>query len=518
MSESEDESQLEIERLRRMLAELEAEQRSCNPLNEKRSQLGPEIGTHQRLSPPDKRCDPAEGRSLGTFNGKTDLDTFLVRFETCSRLFAWSRSEKVFHLMNALTDSAEPIVKEVGPFGTLEQILELLQNRFGNELRLDTLHADLRKRTRGPNETLQDLYLDLCRLRTLASSEIAGEKYPEMYFKKMFVDALNDRELRRAVLVQNPGTMKEVYQVATRLEAINACETPVSDFNRSRPSLRQLDLKNETPPSSKQGPELDENMAGRLMELENEVQSQRANAQRQASGFPNTPSNSRVRQSVQDSESMMTGGSTRDRGTASSTHEINVPMGKRRAGVLQAPRKCYNCGEIGHIRRDCRKPRFSAHTSGRGPQGPRFDSNSNRTSDRVHEKKNGISSPTKTRREAYLEVQLGTQRVLALLDSGCEQSVIGRTLIKKVPLEPTNEKLSTADGTDVPLLGETTIYFLVSGLETSCRVVVMNVLTELILGIDWLQRNQCVWDFGSNSFVMKGHQSQLSCRRAKQTV
>ena len=132
--------------------------------------------------------------------------------------------------------------------------------------------------------------------------------------------------------------------------------------------------------------------------------------------------------------------------------------------------------------------------------------------------KNKLSSPTKTRREAYLEVQLGSQRVLALLDSGCEQSVVGWTLIKKVLLEPTNKKLSTADGTDIPLLGETTIYFSVSGLETSCRVVVTNVLTELILGMDWLQRNQCVWDFGSNTFVIKGHQGRLSCRRAKQTV
>ena len=133
-------------------------------------------------------------------------------------------------------------------------------------------------------------------------------------------------------------------------------------------------------------------------------------------------------------------------------------------------------------------------------------------------KKNGLSSPTRIRREAYLEVQLGSQKVLALLDSGCEQSVVGRTLIRKVPLERTNEKLSTADGTDVPLLGETTIYFSVSGLQTSCRVVVTDVLTELILGIDWLRRNQCVWDFGSSSFVMKGRQSQLSCKRPKQTV
>ena len=70
-----------------------------------------------------------------------------------------------------------------------------------------------------------------------------------------------------------------------------------------------------------------------------------------------------------------------------------------------------------------------------------------------------LDSPTKIRRKAYLEVQLGTKKILALLDSGCEQSVIGRNLIRKIPLEPTREKLSTADGTDVPLLGETTIEF-----------------------------------------------------------
>ena len=420
--------------------------------------------------------------------------------------------------MNALTDSAEPIVKEVGPFGTLENILELLETRFGNKLRLETFHADLRKRRRGPNETLQDLYLDLCRLRALATSEVEDEKYPEMYFRKIFVDALNDRELRRTVLVQNPGTMEEAYRVATRLEAINAYETPVSEFNRSRPNLRQLDLENETLQSSKQGPELGENVARRLVEIENEVQSLRADAQRRASCFPNTPSNSRVRQSVQDPESMMTGGSTRDSGTANSTHEINVSISRRRPGVRPATRKCYNCGKIGQISRDCKKPRFSHHASGRGPQGPWSDNNANMTGDRVHGEKNGLSSPTKIRREAYLEVQLGSQRVLALLDSGCEQSYVGRTLIKKVPLEPTNEKLSTADGTDIPLLGETTIYFSVSGLETSCRVVVTNVLTELILGMDWLQRNQCIWDFGSSSFVIKGRQSQLRCRKAKQTV
>ena len=93
VEESDEESQLEIERLRKQLTELKNDQRSCNPLREKGSELGPLRETHQMSSPPDKICNPAEGRTLRTFNGKTDLDTFLVRFKTCSRLFGWSKSE-----------------------------------------------------------------------------------------------------------------------------------------------------------------------------------------------------------------------------------------------------------------------------------------------------------------------------------------------------------------------------------------------------------------------------------------
>ena len=101
-------------------------------------------------------------------------------------------------------------------------------SRFGNQLRLEKFHADLRNRMRGRNEPLQELYLDLCRLRALASGESSDEKFPEKYFRNIFVDALNDREFRRAVLVQNPGTMEEAYRVATQLEAIDASyNTPV---------------------------------------------------------------------------------------------------------------------------------------------------------------------------------------------------------------------------------------------------------------------------------------------------
>ena len=85
-------------------------------------------------------------------------------------------------------------------------------------------------------------------------------------------------------------------------------------------------------------------------------------------------------------------------------------------------------------------------------------------------------------------------------------------------LEPTRQKLSTADGTEIPLLGEITIEFSVFGFHADCRVVVSDVITELILGIDWLQKNQCVWNFGSNLFAINGHHGRLRCKKTSHAV
>ena len=136
--------------------------------------------------------------------------------------------------------------------------------------------------------------MDLCRLRALASGEGSDDKFPEKYFRNIFVDALNDRDFRRAVLVQNPGTMEEAYRVATQLEAIDAYDTPVADTSRLKPRVRQIDYGVEDTAGSNQKVDSDEDLARRIVELENEVQSLRAGAQRQASYFPNVPPNRQV--------------------------------------------------------------------------------------------------------------------------------------------------------------------------------------------------------------------------------
>ena len=98
-----------------------------------------------------------------------------------------------------------------------------------------------------------------------------------------------------------------------------------------------------------------------------------------------------------------------------------------------------------------------------------------------------IEKPIQFRREAYLEVTFRGRKILALLDSGCEHSVIGKNLIPMKMLEKTNRQLCAVNGSPLPLLGETVIEFEVSGFRTGAHVLVTNAVTSLILGIDWLQ-------------------------------
>ena len=56
------------------------------------------------------------------------------------------------------------------------------------------------------------------------------------------------------------------------------------------------------------------------------------------------------------------------------------------------------------------------------------------------------------------------------------------------------------------------------GFHTDCRVVVSDVITELILGIEWLRKNQCVWNFGSNLFAINRHHGRLRCKKPSHAV
>ena len=62
-----------------------------------------------------RRINPADSKILGSYDGKSDLDAFLLKFERCSEYCDWTNTDRYFQLTNALVDSASYVVKELGP-------------------------------------------------------------------------------------------------------------------------------------------------------------------------------------------------------------------------------------------------------------------------------------------------------------------------------------------------------------------------------------------------------------------
>ena len=100
----------------------------------------------------------------------------------------------------------------------------------------------------------------------------------------------------------------------------------------------------------------------------------------------------------------------------------------------------------------------------------------------------------------YIRVTVGQTPVAALLDTGCELSVLGSRLVPNLVFRPTTQKLYTASGSLLPLLGESEVTFQVGNQTFRKVMLVSDRVTEMILGIDWLEGESCQWDFGKKSW------------------
>jgi len=161
---------------------------------------------------------------------------------------------------------------------------------------------------------------------------------------------------------------------------------------------------------------------------------------------------------------------------------------------------CWECGSTDHWARNCPRAKGGQTTWANGRKEPHYQFSGPRA--------NVISSRIRGA-EVYMPVQLHGRRMLCLLDTGCEVSIIGRRMVPDVPLEPTDRKLFAANGTEIPVLGKTTLEFAVRSGIYSASLVVSDAVQEMILGIDWLQTNECQWNFGSGTVSVRGRSIKL---------
>jgi len=93
-------------------------------------------------------------------------------------------------------------------------------------------------------------------------------------------------------------------------------------------------------------------------------------------------------------------------------------------------------------------------------------------------------------------------------------------LVNTLLLDPTTQKVYAANGTPIEVIGQTKLTFSFGSYTTSASVLVSADVEELMLGIDWLEQHDCVWDFRRKmlkvdgcSVTLMSQKSPVLCRR-----
>ena len=87
-------------------------------------------------------------------------------------------------------------------------------------------------------------------------------------------------------------------------------------------------------------------------------------------------------------------------------------------------------------------------------------------------------------------------------------------------MSPSCQRLWAANGTEIEIVGEVTVPLLLDGRCIDTTAIVLPDIEEVMLGSDWLQAHNCLWDFGRGRLFVDGramvtlyHNRPLCCRR-----
>jgi len=98
----------------------------------------------------------------------------------------------------------------------------------------------------------------------------------------------------------------------------------------------------------------------------------------------------------------------------------------------------------------------------------------------------------------YLKMSLLGKEVPCLVDTGCELTLVPKDLISRftgIEVRPSIRHVWVANNTPIRIEGEVRLPFELNEKCLWTIALVSEDVEEVMLGIDWLEANGCVWDF-----------------------
>jgi len=373
-------------------------------------------------------------------------------------------------------------------------MITALRERFGSDQQSDVHRIQLRNRRRGTHERLSDLMQDIRRLMVLAYSSTTSPMW-ESVASNAFLDALGDPVLALKIRKRGSSTLDGVYREALLLEGFMKSTMP-SGMEPGKSSYK-ANARAATASKSRSDERTevtspDETWRRELLESQQKLQEHIQRQAEQIQYLLNRDSRERIPEDV----------------TTESRAWSNQRQGNHQTpGQTGDNKTCFNCGGKGHYVRNC--PYLHS-----GPtQGLTSTVNGNYsvipapvTAPKNLPARNRLVCCANT---AYMPVVIDGKKRWRLLDSGSQATIVPSRLVEGHKLVPSDKVLTAANGTEIRVSGETTLHMILGEWELLTECVVSDFVDKIMLGLDWLEENECIWNFGQRTITFKDSAFQL---------
>jgi len=190
--------------------------------------------------------------------------------------------------------------------------------------------------------------------------------------------------------------------------------------------------------------------------------------------------------------------------------EFNCASGQAQR---RGPFFCYNCGEVGDFKRDCPAPVNSGGQPVR--LGALVGAVTYQRSPDTHFKNCGVPGWQLAAERVYLRAKIYGRTRLCLLGSGSEVTLIPTGFIGNRKIQWTQRKIWAANCTKIPVKGWISLTAYIDGSCVEVCGLVTDHVSDIFLGLDWLQLNQIEWSFGKGEIIMDGKRHRLVAKKTR---